>query len=249
MAKIIKTEDGKFLFDACNGEVPVEVKTWLETSKKNETHPEGKTWIVLPKDNITNRRYFSLDKFEAENINGEIEIEVKTTAPRTLGSSGVKQTIVKYLSEEEAEEYTTLVNTAVEAYRVAKANTKKKKPTEMTVEELEAYIAALKEGKTLNVKDGPKSFLDMFNDTDYTRYNELLAIAQENKANAPKVKRGPLTDEEKAARTIKRKQNELTKAEKLLAALRAKSNNNEDEDIADEDNEDFEIDEDIDDMF
>lgn len=239
MAKII-LEDGKFYLDEENGTELKECKRWLETSKKNEAHPDGKRWIKLPKDNITNRTYVSEDLFDAENVNGVLPVEVKTSAPRVLGSSGVKQTIIKYLSEEEAAEYTSLVNGAVEAYRAAKANNKKKKPEDMTIEELQEYIAALKEGRTISVKTGPKSFIDMFDDASYARYNELLAIAQENKANAPRVKRGPLTDEEKAARTIKRKQNELTKAEKLLAALRAVGSDT----IADDEDEDFDIDDD-----
>lgn len=240
MAKII-LEDGKFYLDEENGTELKECKRWLEISKKNEAHPDGKRWIKLPKDNITNRTYVSEDLFDAENVNGVLPVEIKTSAPRVLGSSGVKQTIVKYLSEEEAAEYTTLVNTAVEAYKAAKANTKKKKPEDMTVEELEAYIAAIKEGRTITVKTGPKSFIDMFDDAGYARYNELLAIAQENKANAPRAKRGPLTDEEKAARTAKRKLNELSKAEKLLAALRASAGTDsiDDEDIDDIDDIDL----------
>lgn len=221
MAKIVKI-DNKYFFDAEDGTPEVECPVWIETSKKNEKHPEGKPWIKLPKGNITNRQYFSEELFESTNVDGEVEVAIKTAGPRILGSTGVKQAIVKFLSEEDAAEYTTLVETAVEAYKAAKTTSKKKKPEDMTAEELEAYIDALRNGKAITVATtGPKSFMDMFSDEQYARYNELIALAQENKANAPRAKRGPLSDEEKAIRSEKRKANEISKAEKLLAMLKA----------------------------
>ena len=221
MAKIYKIDD-KFYFDAQDGSEAVECKTWVETGKTTKNHPEGKTWIKLPKGNVTNRQFYSVDLFEATNVDGEVTVEIKTAAPRVLGTSGVKQNIIKYLDEATAEEYTTLVNNAVEAYKAAKANNKKKKPEEMTIEELTAYVEALKNGTSVNtIVSGPKSFIDVFTEEEYNRYNEILALAAENKANAPRAKRGPLSDEEKATRAIKRKANELSKAEALLAALRA----------------------------
>lgn len=240
-----------YLFDAEDGTPAVGCKTWLETSKKNKTHPDGKPWILLPKNNPTNRRYFSEDKFNAENVDDEIVVEVKTAAPRVLGSSGIKSDIIKYLDEETAEEYTTLVNGAVEAYKAAKANNKKKKLEEMTEEELTEYIACMKAGKPYVPAGGTdaKSFIDMFTEDQYNRYNEILAIAAEAKANAPKAKRGPLSDEEKAARKAKRTANDISKAEKLLAALRAPSTATVDEveeDYDDGDIEDDDLDEIID---
>lgn len=235
MAKIIKNANydaanatadkkGMYLFDAEDGSEVVELVVWLEKSKANDKHPEGKPWIRLPKGNITNRAYFSEDLFNSTAVDGECTVEVKNTPPRVLGTSGVKADIIKYLDEDMATEYTNLVDGAVEKYKAAKANNKKKKLEDMTADELQAYINALKNGeKYAATNDGPKSFMDMFSDDEYTRYNEILAIAQENKANAPKAKRGPLTEEEKAARNEKRKANELTKAEKLLAALQAAS--------------------------
>lgn len=220
MAKIVLI-DGKYFFDAEDGTDAKECVVWLEKSKANKDHPDGKPWIKLPKDNVTNRAYFSEDLFKKENVNGEIIVPVKTTAPRVLGTSGVKQDIIKYLDDDTAEEYTTLVNGAVDKYKAAKANFKKKKPEEMSKEELEKYIECLKTGTKYTAGEAPKSFLDMFTEAELDRYNEILALAVENKANAPKVKRGPLSDEEKAARKAKRDANELSKAEKLLAALQA----------------------------
>ena len=220
MAKIIREND-KYYFDAQDGSERVECKTWNEKSKANDTHPEGKPWIVLPKDNVTNRTYFSEDKFIAENIDGELEVEVKTSAPRVLGATGVKQEIIKYLDEETAAEYTELVNGAVEKFKAEKANSKKLKPEEMTREQLQAYIDALEKGEKIVAKTGPKSFLDVFTEDEYNRYNEILALSAENKANRPRAERRPLTDEEKAVRAQKRTNKEISKAKALLEALMA----------------------------
>jgi len=214
---------GQYLFDAGDGAAPVELVVWLEKSKASEKHPEGKPWIRLPKDNPTNRAYFSEDLFISSQINGAVDVEIKTAAPRTLGATGVKQEIVDNLQSDLATEYTALVDLAIEAFKTAKANARHKKPEEMTKEELEALIAALEAGVKYAAPAAPKSFLDMFSETQYARYNELLAIAAENKANAPKAVRAPLTPEQKAQRQVKRQHTELTKAQALLAALRAQS--------------------------
>lgn len=214
MAKIIKVDD-KFYFDAENGTDAAELSTMVEKST-------GKEWIKLPKDNVTNRQFYSVKKFETENINGEVTVDVKTTGPRVLGSTRVNPKIVKYLDEELAAEYTELVEQASTKFAAAKAQAKKKKPEDMTKEELTQYIEALKNGEKVSIgKTGPKSFIDTFTEEEYARYTELVAIAQENKANAPKAKRGPLTPEEKEARRIKRAEKELSKAEQLLAAMLA----------------------------
>lgn len=247
MAKIINI-DGKYYFDACDGTEAKECVVWLEKSKANDAHPDGKPWIKLPKDNCTNRAYFSEDLFKKENINGEIEVPVKTTPPRVLGTSGVRADVIKYLDEETATEYTNLVDGAVEKYKTAKANSKKKKLEDMNEAELQAYIECLKNGTKYTAGDAPKSFIDMFTDEELERYNEILATAMENKANAPKAKRGPLTDAEKAARKAKRDANELTKAEKLLAALQAASVAPAEVEDADED-EDEVADEDVSEYF
>ena len=231
MAKIILNVDyvesddvkktGKYLFDAEDGSDTVPLTVWLEKSKANDKHPDGKPWIRLPKGNITNREYFSEDLFHATAVDGEVTVEVKTSAPRVLGATGVKQEVIKYLSPEEAAEYTDLVNGAVEKYKATKSNDKKK-PEDMTIEELEAYIDALKNNKPY-VVEGPKTFIECFTEDEYNRYNELLAIATENKANAPKAQRRPLTDEEKAARKVKRNAKALTAAKALLAKLRGET--------------------------
>ena len=218
MAKII-LEDGKYYFDACDGTDRVECPVWNEKSKASEAHPEGKPWIKLPKDNVTNRTYFSEDLFIASAVDGEVEVEVKTSAPRVLGATGVKQEIIKYLDDATAEEYTALVTNAVEAFKEAKASSRKLKPEEMTIEQLQAYITALENGEKIVAKTGPKSFLDMFTEEQYNRYNEILALSAENKANRPRAERRPLTDEEKAVRAQKRTNKEISKAQALLAAL------------------------------
>lgn len=236
MAKIIRNasyvetgdtkKTGLYLFDAEDGSALTPLVVWLEKSKANDKHPDGKPWIKLPKGNVTNREYFSEDLFIATAVNDEVVVDVKTTAPRVLGASGVKQDIIKYLSEEEAQEYTELVNNAVDKYKASKSQGKKK-PAEMTIDELEAYLENLKaiqSGQSPAVS-GPKSFIDCMTDEQYTRYNQLLAISAENKANAPKATRKPLTDEEKASRKAKRIDKEISSAEALLASLRAEAAN------------------------
>ena len=241
MPKIIRTEEGKYFFDAEDGSAAVECPVWIETSKKNEKHPEGKPWIKLPKGNVANRQYFSEELFNETNVNGEVKVEVKTTAPRVLGAhGGVKQEVLKYLDEATGAEYTDLVTRAVEAYKAAKTTTRRKKPEEMSIEELTAYVEALKKGVDFKpATTGPKSFMDMFTDEEYARYNEIIALSQENKANMPKKARGPLSDEEKAARATKRKAATLSKAEALLAALQAQVTSDDDDlsDLIDEDAE------------
>lgn len=219
MAKLF-IEDGKYYLDQENGTEVVECKILTETSKKSDKHPEGMQHIVLPKDNITNRQFISIDKFNAEAVDGVMTVEIKTSEPRKLGATGVKQSVIAYLDEADAAEYTNLVNAAVEKYKATKT-TKHKKPEEMNIEELEAYINALKSGTKLSIKEGPKSFIDCFTDDEYARYNELLAKSVENKANRPKSVRGPLTDEQKLARKQKSIASQISKAEARLAQLRA----------------------------
>lgn len=64
-----------------------------------------------------------------------------------------------------------------------------------------------------------KTIVDYILPEDYDRYNELLAKAEEAKANAPKKVRGPMTKEQKT----KMAQARLAKAEAALAALLAEA--------------------------
>ena len=65
-----------------------------------------------------------------------------------------------------------------------------------------------------------KSIVDFILDEDYARYNELLNIAETNKANAPKAPRAPrapMTREQK----IKRAEKKMLDAQAALDALLA----------------------------
>ena len=65
-----------------------------------------------------------------------------------------------------------------------------------------------------------KTLVDFILPEDYDRYNELLNMAQEAKANAPKKERaprGPMTTEQKK----KALENRLAKAQARLDALLA----------------------------
>ena len=125
MAKLF-IEDGKYYLDQENGTEVVECKILTETTKKSDKHPEGMQHIVLPKDNITNRQFVSIDKFNAEAVDGVMTVEIKTGEPRKLGATGVKQSVIAYLDEADAAEYTNLVNGAVEKYKATKTTKHKK---------------------------------------------------------------------------------------------------------------------------
>lgn len=68
-----------------------------------------------------------------------------------------------------------------------------------------------------------KSLIDFMSQEDYDRYNEIIAMAEEAKANAPKAPRAtraPMTKEQK----IKMTQARLAKAQAALDALLAAEN-------------------------
>lgn len=65
-----------------------------------------------------------------------------------------------------------------------------------------------------------KKLIDFMTEEDYTRFKELLSIAEENKKNSPKPERkprGPMTLEQKKALKAKA----LAKAKAELEALMA----------------------------
>lgn len=71
-----------------------------------------------------------------------------------------------------------------------------------------------------------KTLVDYILPEDYARFNELLDMAEQAKANAPKPERaprGPMTAEQK----VKAAQNRLAKAQAALEALLAAEANTE----------------------
>jgi hypothetical protein len=67
-----------------------------------------------------------------------------------------------------------------------------------------------------------KSIVDYILEEDYARYNELLNIAEQNKANAPKAPRAPrapMTHEQKVKRAEKKMLEAQAKLDALLAAM------------------------------
>lgn len=65
-----------------------------------------------------------------------------------------------------------------------------------------------------------KTLVDYMTEEDYARYNELIALAEQAKANAPKAERkpkGPMTAEQKR----KAAETRLAKAQAALEALLA----------------------------
>ena len=68
-----------------------------------------------------------------------------------------------------------------------------------------------------------KTLVDYMTEEDYARYNELIALAEQAKAAAPKAERkprGPLTAEQK----VKAAEARLAKAQAMLEALLAAEN-------------------------
>lgn len=74
---------------------------------------------------------------------------------------GVREGIIKYLDEDLSNEFIDLVTTASIVFKERKS----------------------KGDKSI------KSFLDVFTDAEYARYNELIFLSQENKANCPRRKK------------------------------------------------------------
>ena len=65
-----------------------------------------------------------------------------------------------------------------------------------------------------------KTLVDYMTEEDYARYNELISLAEQAKANAPKAERkpkGPMTAEQKR----KAAETRLAKAQAALEALLA----------------------------
>jgi hypothetical protein len=65
-----------------------------------------------------------------------------------------------------------------------------------------------------------KAIVDYISEEDYPRYQELLAKAEEAKANAPKKERGPRAPQTKEQK-MKAAANRLAKAQAALDALLA----------------------------
>ena len=66
-----------------------------------------------------------------------------------------------------------------------------------------------------------KSLIDFITEEDYPRFNALLAIAEENKKNAPKPERkprGPMSIEQKKALKMKAIEKAKAELEALMAA-------------------------------
>lgn len=68
-----------------------------------------------------------------------------------------------------------------------------------------------------------KSLIDFMSQEDYDRYNEIIGMAEEAKANAPKAPRAPRAPMTKEQKT-KMAQARLAKAQAALDALLAAEN-------------------------
>lgn len=210
MLKIVKIDDAYFAEE--EGQEAVECT--VITEKKGE---KVSYWIKLPKGNSTNRQFVSVKSFEEKAIDNEIIVPVKTSGPRIVG--GPKKAVIDYLDAEDAEVYTSIVEKAMEAYKNSKSARTKKPLNQMSKEELQAMLNALENDEKYSVTTGPKSFIDCMSDEDRDTYVALVEKSQENKKNRPKAPRGPLTEEQKAARKEKAKEKKRNTILAMLAQL------------------------------
>lgn len=127
--KIVCVENGdtieslKFMAEDLNNGEEVTTKLFYEKSK-------DKYHIVLG-PNSANRKYISLNEFNAKNTDGEYVVEDKTSAPRVIGMSEPDKKLIPYMSEEDKERYTEIVTKAREAQLAEKAANKKQPKTEL----------------------------------------------------------------------------------------------------------------------
>jgi len=203
-------------------EVDKETYSLTETKECIGSETAGASRVRKHREIKSNKKLLQCNT-DVTKCNTEIEKELDTEKELDIEITTTIKEIVDYLNETQAAEYTTLVETAMTAFKAAKDESKKKKPEEMSQVELEAYIAALQAGTKYTPASAPKSFLDMLSEVDYARYNELLGIAAEVKANTPKAPRQPMTEAQKAQRAVKRQKTELSKAQALLESLKAAS--------------------------
>lgn len=94
---------------------------WYEKSK-------DKSWIKLPKDNVTGRGYISVNEFNNKSIKGIYSFENKTSDPRVLGSGGWKS---KMTDEEKLE-----VEEIEKRLEEIKSDCQKREAKKLTQEEL-----------------------------------------------------------------------------------------------------------------
>lgn len=134
--------------------------------------------------------------------------------------------LVGYLTDEQKVEYQAIVDRTIETYNA-------QKPVELTdlekaklaLKKAERKIAELKgeeyvdDTADADEKTGRKTLLECMSEEDYLRYDELLTIAGEAKAKAPraKVERKPLSKETQIKMAEARKK----KAEETIARLLA----------------------------
>lgn len=127
--KIVCVENGdtieslKFMAEDLNDGKEVATKVWYEKSK-------DKYHIVLG-PNSANRKYVSLNEFNAKNTEGEYIVEDKTSAPRVIGMNEPDKKLIPYMSEEDKARYLEIIGKAKEAQLAEKAANKKQPKTEL----------------------------------------------------------------------------------------------------------------------
>ena len=116
--------NGKYIV-TCEDGSQLEGKIWLE--KKT-----NRTYLKLPKENLTGREYITLSKIPTDG--SEFSFESKTSGPRVLGNWR------SLMTKEEAEEYAACEAKMAAIEAAAKA---RKAPDENSIEGIELKIAQL----------------------------------------------------------------------------------------------------------
>ena len=180
---------------------------------------------VLPA-NPSNRKWANVKQLTELEEGGVITITYNFgTSPSAHGPKMPGSKFVKYLDEEQVAQ----LNAIFERTKAAMTETR---TDDVTAQQIKA-LKALKTYKELigedtadvdaqitALKGTGKTFIDFMSEEDYAAYNDLMTIAESNKANAPKAPRGhkPLTAEQKLARAKKKYEDAQKVLDELLAA-------------------------------
>lgn len=203
---------------------------------KPDAGSNKKMAIFLPKSpcnrklillNVSNKHFAEHDELRLE-YKASKHIESGARGTYTVGQPLKKdEKLVPYLNEEDRAEYQAIVDRTIEVYNAQKpAELTELEKAQLTLKKAERKIAELK-GEELpedeiETKAKRKSILDCMSEEDYVRYDELLTIAGDAKAKAPraKVERKPLSKETQ----IKMAESRKKKAEETIARLLASLN-------------------------
>lgn len=232
------THTGDDKYELMNEDMTV---SYGEVKIKPDPGSNKKMALFLPKSpcnrklillTVANKHFVEHDTMTLE-YKASKHIEGGARGNYTIGQPLKKDAkLVEYLDDEQKAEYQAIVDRTIETYNAQKSTelTDLEK-AQLALKRAERKIAELKgevyEEDEEEEKVGRKTLLDCMTEEDFVRYDELLGIAGEAKAKAPKAKteRKPLSKETQIKMAEARKK----KAEETIAKLLAALNGNGDE--------------------